>query len=183
MLRPPQLSDGHIALRPWREGDARSAADWGLDPEIVRWTGVPPGRSVSRRLDWVVWTRDASRRGLGVYLVIESVAGSSLLGAIDLRLPDRDDPRVGELGYLLAPEARGRGVMSAAVRLLVSWGFGAPMRLARVQAMTHPANARSAALLERLGFVREGVLRSYRVEPAGREDRVMWSLLPGELVE
>jgi RimJ/RimL family protein N-acetyltransferase len=44
--------------------------------------------------------------------------------------------------------------------------------------MTHPGNAASAAVLERCGFTREGVLRSFREEPSGREDRVMWSLLP-----
>ena len=182
MLRPPHLSDGHIALRPWREGDARSAADWGLDQEIVRWTGVEAGRSVARRLDWVAYTRDAARRGQGVYLVVLDAVSDSLLGAIDLRLPEREDPSVGELGYLLVESARGRGVMSRAVRLIVRWGFES-LGLARVQAMTHPSNDASAALLARVGFVREGLLRAYRAEAGGREDRVMWSLLPGELLE
>jgi [ribosomal protein S5]-alanine N-acetyltransferase len=181
-VRPPHLSDGHIALRPWREGDARSAADWGLDHEIVRWTGVPPGRSISRRLDWVAYTRQAARAGEGVFLVVTDASTEELLGAIDLRFPDRSDPKIGELGYLLAAPARGRGVMARAVRLLAAWGFS-EAGLARVQAMTHPDNEASARVLSRAGFTREGVLRSFRAEPAGREDRVMWSLLPGELVE
>jgi len=122
-----------------------------------------------------------------VYLVIEEVGSGDVLGAIDLRFPDRDDRQVAELGYLLVAAARGRGVMSRAVRLLVGWGF-AELDLARIQAMTHPDNAASARVLERLGFTREGLLRSLRVPglrdgaPA-REDRVMWSVLPRELVE
>jgi RimJ/RimL family protein N-acetyltransferase len=145
----------------------------------VRWTGVPPGRSVSRRLDWVAFTRDAARRGLGCYFVIvESPAASgALLGAIDVRFVDREDPRIGEVGYLLPAASRGRGVMAAAMRLLLDWSFGEPLRLERVQALTHPDNVPSQRVLERAGFSREGLLRAYRAEPGGREDRVMWSLL------
>ena len=181
-MRPPNLSDGHIALRPWREGDARSAADWGLDEEIVKWTGVEAGRSISRRLDWVAYTRESARRGQGVYFVVVDALTEELYGALDLRFPDREDPRVGELGYLLVAAARGRGVMTRAVRLVVDWAF-ASLAVARIQAMTHPDNEASAQLLARLGFTREGTLRAYRSEAGGREDRVMWSLLPGELIK
>jgi ribosomal-protein-alanine N-acetyltransferase len=67
--------------------------------------------------------------------------------------------------------------MSGALRLVVAWAF-AEHALGRVQAFVSPDNERSARLLSRLGFVREGVLRSYR--GPGR-DRVAFSLLPGEL--
>ena len=141
---------------------------------------MQPGRSVARRLDWVEYTRRAAAAGQGVYLVIVEEATGELLGACDLRFPDPEDARIGELGYLLVEGARGRGVMQAALRLLVRWGFE-HVGLARVQAMTHPGNAASMRVLERLGFTREGVLRSYRADVGGREDRVVFSLLPGEL--
>ena len=139
---------------------------------------MPPGRSVERRLDWVAFTHQAASSGLGAYFVIVSADDTALLGAADVRLVDREDPRIGEIGYLLTSPARGRGVMTSALRLLIDWSFGEPLRLCRLQALTHPANSRSAAVLERLGFVREGLLRDYRATAEGREDRVMWSLLP-----
>jgi RimJ/RimL family protein N-acetyltransferase len=43
----------------------------------------------------------------------------------------------------------------------------------RIQALVHPDNAASAAVLERLGFEREGLLRSYR--PGGDGDRIMYA--------
>ena len=55
---------------------------------------------------------------------------------------------------------------------------GRPLALERVQLMTHPANEASAAVLRSLGFTNEGLLRAFRAEPAGREDRLMWSMLP-----
>ena len=49
--------------------------------------------------------------------------------------------------------------------------------LQRVQALVHPDNPRSAEVLERLGFRREGLLRAYRAAPGGREDRVLYAKL------
>ncbi len=137
---------------------------------------MPRGESISRRLDWIAYTRDAARRGLGSYFVV--LVDGALAGACDLRLVDRDDPRIGEVGYLVAEPFRRRGVASAALRLLLSWAFGEPLRLERVQALVHPENVGSASLLKALGFTREGVLRAYRADEAGREDREIWSLLP-----
>ena len=124
-------------------------------------------------------TRSEWVAGRGGYFVVLDEPSGDLLGACDVRLIDREDPRIGELGYLLAPAARGRGVMTSALRLLITWSLGDPLRLQRVQAMTHPENDRSARVLERLGFEREGLLREYRAGRDGsREDRVIWSLLP-----
>ena len=67
--------------------------------------------------------------------------------------------------------------MTCALRLLLSWAFGDPLRLERVQALTHPSNVASGRVLSRLGFRREGVLRGFRApsDPAdpsaAREDR------------
>ena len=64
---------------------------------------------------------------------------------------------------------------------LIDWSFR-ELRMGRVQALVHPDNPRSAAVLVRLGFQREGLLRHYRPGPAGREDRILYSLLPRELL-
>ena len=85
-----------------------------------------------------------------------------------------------ELGYLLGPEARGRGVATRALALLVAYAF-AELGMARIQALVHPDNPASGRVLERLGFRREGLLRAYRAGEHGREDRVMYSLLADEL--
>ena len=84
-------------------------------------------------------------------------------------------------GYLLAPDARGRGIAARALWLLVDWSFR-ELGLERIQGLAHPDNPRSARLLERLGFTREGLFRAFRPGEAGREDRIVYSVLPGELV-
>ncbi len=99
----------------------------------------------------------------------------------DLRRPDSEDPALGEVGYLLSETARGRGVATRAIGLLVAWSFR-ELRMERVQALVHPDNPRSAPVLDRLGFQNEGLLRHYRAGEGGREDRVLYSVLPGELI-
>jgi len=84
------------------------------------------------------------------------------------------------VGYWLAPEARGRGVATRAVRLVAGWTF-AELGLARLELTCGPENVASQRVAERCGFVREGVLRSHIRFKGGRRDTVVFSLLPGEL--
>ena len=174
LRHPERLVDGDVAVRAWRRDDVPALAAFGLDDDNVRYGGVPPGRREHEATDYLEAMERMRRDGRGIAFAVVDAAGDAILGACDLRLPL---PRVGEVGYLLTPAARGRGVMARALRLVVAWAF-ADLDLVRVQAFASPDNARSLRLLERLGFAREGVLRSYRGEG---EDRVALALLPGEL--
>jgi ribosomal-protein-serine acetyltransferase len=83
------------------------------------------------------------------------------------------------LGYWLAAPYEGRGLMTAAVDRLVSHAFG-EWRLHRVELRAAPANTRSRAIAERLGFREEGLLRE--AERFGEEfrDLVLYSVLEHE---
>jgi ribosomal-protein-alanine N-acetyltransferase len=58
---------------------------------------------------------------------------------------------VGEIGYVLREEYRGRGIMTAALRRVIAFGFE-EIRLHGIDAYTDPANAASIGVLKRLGF-------------------------------
>ena len=62
------------------------------------------------------------------------------------------------LGYWLAEEHQGRGLMTASCRALINHAFAA-LNLHRVAIACAPANARSRAIPQRLGFIHEGRLR------------------------
>ena len=66
--------------------------------------------------------------------------------------------------------------MSEALRAMLDWGF-AHMQLHRVEAMVHPHNTASLALLERLGFNTEGILREAGFWNGQRHDLVVLGLL------
>jgi RimJ/RimL family protein N-acetyltransferase len=175
----PPLTAGEIVVRPSRDSDAAVQAGWGTDVEILRWTAVPKGYTEAAARDWQAQMERDRFAGRGIAFTVALAGTDEPVGSIDLRL-DPKDPRIGEIGYLVAEPFRRQGVARTAIALVAGWGFQT-IGLARVQALVHPANDASHRVLAALGFQREGLLRSYRDEAGGREDRVVWSLLPGEL--
>src|ERR687897_987938 len=87
--------------------------------------------------------------------------------------------RIGELGYWAAPEFRGRGYVTRAVRLLSRWAFD-DVELPRLQLGTFPGNTASERVAQKCGFTREGLLRAWLEQRGVRRDVTMWSLLPGD---
>jgi [ribosomal protein S5]-alanine N-acetyltransferase len=80
------------------------------------------------------------------------------------------------LGYEGVVSTAGRGYMTEGLGLVLAHAFG-PLGLHRVEANIQPGNDRSLALVERLGFTREGYSRSY-LRVGGRwRDHERWALL------
>jgi RimJ/RimL family protein N-acetyltransferase len=105
-----------VRLRPW----AVEEAAWYVaarDADVFRWT--TEARTVS-----VAAVAEAIRRNTAqpawVGLAITDVGSGELLGNIAL-VPTAARPHVGEVSYRLAPQSRGRGAPTEAVRLLVAW--------------------------------------------------------------
>lgn len=86
------------------------------------------------------------------------------------------------LGIMLLPAARGRGVGATSVRLLVRHLF-ATTDLDRIEAATDVDNEAACAVLERAGFLREGVVRGAQLREGVRRDVVLYGLLRSDLKE
>lgn len=86
------------------------------------------------------------------------------------------------IGYWLAEDAQGRGRMTTTVRALVDHAFG-EWHLHRVEIHCAPANHRSRAIPERLGFREEATLRETERVGGRYLDGVVYGLLEGELSE
>ena len=84
-----------------------------------------------------------------------------------------------EVGYALATEHQGRGLMTRALVLLLSDLF-ANTRLERVEARCAIDNLPSQRVLEKVGFEREGRLRSYFRLHGRRVDNWLYAILKGE---
>jgi RimJ/RimL family protein N-acetyltransferase len=82
-----------------------------------------------------------------------------------------------ELGYIVASEARGRGLGTAILRALTDWAF-AETGVQRLQLFVDVENPASLRVAERSGYVREGVMRSVHVKNGRRIDAVVLSRLP-----
>lgn len=175
--RDPELSDGAIRLRPPREDDIPAITAACRDPEIARWTIVPAPYTEEDARAFVGGTHRADGDPEIALLIVDADT-DDLLGAIGLRV---DAPTgVGDVGYWMRAEARGRGVATRAVRLLASWAFAA-RGLGRIEVLAATENTASRRVAERAGFTLEGILRARLPGKDGRLDAALYSLLPSDL--
>ena len=170
-------TDGVVALRHLHAGDVELVQRACDDAESARWLPLPVPYTLEDARTWalrIVPTEWAA--GTVASAAVVDAQSDELLGAVGLTL-GRD--RTGEVGYWIAPWARGRGVAVRAARLHTDWGVRA-VGLARVELLTDVRNTASQRVAERAGFAREGVARAVRSEPRGpaRVDMVVWAHVP-----
>lgn len=145
-----------LVLRPYRPADAEAVHRACQDAGIQRWiTAVAVPYTAGHARAWVEDLAPGERaEGAGLPCAVE--ADGEFVGAAGLHLrPGRLGP---EIGYWIAPWARGRGYAAEAAHALAGWavGLGAP----RVHLFADVRNTASQAVAERAGFTREGVVRS-----------------------
>ncbi|MDX2633329.1 GNAT family protein [Streptomyces scabiei] len=87
--------------------------------------------------------------------------------------------RAGKLGYAIAAKEWGRGYATDAARALVTYAFK-EIGLHRITAAIGPDNAASIAVVQQLGFAREGVLRDHVFTNGAWRDSVLFSVLAHE---
>jgi RimJ/RimL family protein N-acetyltransferase len=175
----PPLADDSVRLRPWSETDVDAAFRATQDSLIPRFTRVPENQTQDDVRRFVEGQERARRAGEALALAIAGPQANELLGTISLLRFEWPERR-GEVGYWLAPWARGRGVATAAVRLLSRWAL-IELGLARLALHADSDNGASQRVAERCGFTREGVLRSFEERKGRRYDIVVFSLVRGDL--
>jgi RimJ/RimL family protein N-acetyltransferase len=84
--------------------------------------------------------------------------------------------RCAQVAYELDIEHRGKGLMTEALECLVAHAFG-ELAFHRLEARVDPGNAPSIALAQKLGFVREGVLRENHWEDGRFHDTIVFGLV------
>ncbi len=147
---------GPYVLRPPVEADADAVTRACGDPEIARFLPLVP--SPYTREDALFWinrlVRETWEAGGADYVVADSGTGE-FLGVIGHKPLDRVGN--GEIGYWVAPWARGRSVATTATRTLTELAFarGVP----RIALLTDIENIASQRVACAAGFRREGVLR------------------------
>lgn|ERR1022692_933211 len=180
----PLLQVNAVLLRPWNKTDVPSIVTACQDPTISRWSpAIPYPYSEDDALGWLEQQEPARLAGASLDLAVVHATSDEVLGAIGLGSV-KIAQGTASIGYWLAPEARGHGYITSAVRLLVRWGFDR-LGLARIELTTGPENIASQRVAERCGFRQEGCLRSHMfVRHSGqRRDSIVYGLLPGDLAQ
>jgi RimJ/RimL family protein N-acetyltransferase len=180
----PQLSDGIVTLRPWRDDDVDDLVTC-LDgeEEIVQWLdAVPQPYRETEARSWIEHSASAWKDGTSAPFAVTHASTGELVGSVGFGWVGERDQRVGEVGYWMRRDVRDRGLTTRAVRLVSKWAL-TELGCERLQLRADERNLPSQRVAEKAGFTREGVLRSvhFNARQDRRVDFVMFSLLPAEL--
>jgi len=175
-VEPPVLEGARLRLRPYRADDLPTLVA-AIDEETVRWLTHVPWPYTDEEGRWFLDFVAGSWLSHQAHFAVADAASDALLGGlnVDIDLPHA----IGEVGYRVNPEARGRGVATSAVGLVADWAFG-PLGLARLDLGADTRNLGSLRVAAKAGFRREGTLHGLVRRGAERSADAIFSLLPGD---
>jgi ribosomal-protein-alanine N-acetyltransferase len=148
------LTSDRLLLRPWRDADREPFAAMSADPEVMTYFPATLTRAESDAfVDRA--TQGVAERGWGWFAVEERATGAfvGVAGLAPVRFEAPFTPAV-EIGWRLARAAWGRGYATEAARASVTFAFH-ELGLDEVVAIAVPANARSLAVMRRLGMTHD----------------------------
>ena len=180
----PSLSTARLQLREIVASDAPALLAIHRDREAMKWFGTDPLADL-----------EAAEKVIAGFANLRQPPGSGVRWGIVHADPARGGALLGTCGvfrwnrgwatcltgYELARHAQGQGFMTEALRAVYAWSFET-LAIERIEAQVHPRNAPSLALLKRLGFVEEGLLREAGRWLGERRDLVQLGLLKREFV-
>jgi len=173
-LSTMKITVADIVLRPWEMDDAGAFHLACQDDEIPRWTGFPYRMSAEEAANLVAARIASPDSSSTAFAVVDRA--DCLLGSVSLLWIDCEKS-VGEVAYWLSADSRGKGIGRKAVAALCDWAFDT-LGLQRLQLTVDIRNQPSWRLAERVGFQREGLMRSSRVIHGEPIDEYLYSLLP-----
>jgi len=171
--RLPTLDAGPVCLRWLTDADVPALFAIFGDAEVTRYWGFDVLADLAAAATLLAEIHKGFRDRTLFQWGVEAegrIVGTSTLASLD------PVHRRAELGFALGRAFWGRGYMAAALPAVLAFAFGR-LGLHRVYADADPRNTRSIRALERLGFVREGVLREHYLVRGEAQDGVVFGLL------
>jgi len=181
----PSLATPRLQLREVVASDAPALLAIHGDAEAMKWFGTDPLADL-----------EASEKVIAGFASMRMLAGSGVRWGLVHADPARGGALLGTCGvfrwnrgwrtcltgYELARHAQGQGLMTEALRAVYGWTFE-HMAIERIEAQVHPRNTPSLALLRKMGFVEEGLLREAGYWLGERHDLIQLGLLRREFVQ
>lgn len=173
---PQVIATERLILRPFHFDDVDDVYGYAQDPEWSRYLRILPRP----------YEREHAQQFIARQVLLDRVTHPTwaltlegvVVGGLNLRF---DIPqRSAELGYSVARPHWGKGLCTEAARAVVDAAFGAHPDLVRLHARADADNLASQRVMEKIGMVKEGVLRSSRVERGEVIDEARFSILRRE---
>jgi len=177
--RPPPLRTARLLLRGYEPSDAAAIHVYASDPETTRYMAWDRHTSIEGAHAFLNgWIKDAYEQRQHEYAVCLLASPERVIGGVGARVISAPH-RTMELGYILAREHWGRGLIPEAGRALIEHAFRTT-DVQRIYAPILAENARSRRAAEKMGLTLDGVLRSALELRGRRWDEAIYSVLRGE---
>lgn len=174
----PVLLEGHgVRLRALREGDVPRIVEACSDERTSYWLGqMPSPYTEADARTWLELNTEGEAAGKKVTWAIVDPGADVLLGVINIF---DVSPIDAEIGYWAHPDARGRGVMRAAMRLTTQHAFD-HLGVGRVRAFAALDNTASRHVIESNGYTQSGIERLGTTLRTGPADMALYDVLASE---
>jgi len=155
------LETERLILRRPRPDDAADVFKrYANDRQVTKYLGWATHRTIEDTRVFLAFCDDEWKRWPAGPFIIESREDGRLLGAAGLGF---ETPRQASTGYVLAKDAWGQGYATEALTAIVR--LAARLGVIRLYGLCHPEHQASMRVLEKCGFLREGILHAYSPFP------------------
>ncbi len=165
-LDPVTLTGQVVRLEPLQLRHATDLYAAGQDPAIWRYLPANPSGSIEEVVAWTSTALESQAMGKTLAFAIVNLATGHAIGST--RYQDAQAEHRGvEIGWTwLSPGVQRTGVNTECKYLLLQYAFET-LRTIRVQLKTDSRNMQSQRAIERLGAIKEGILRNHMIMPDG----------------
>jgi [ribosomal protein S5]-alanine N-acetyltransferase len=157
---PETITTDRLQLRRPRTTDADDVFAYARDADVTHFMDWPTHKAIKTVTEWLSDCRSLWESGAEFTWFITPRSEERVIGAISLRVAEYK----ADFGYVLNKNVWGNGFGTEASRAVVNLAAGLP-GVYRVWATCDVENVASARVLEKVGLMREGVLRSWAVRP------------------
>lgn len=174
----PVLETKRLRLRRLTMRDARDVFAYCRDPEVARHVLWSAQRSVGEARAYIRCMLRRYRSGEPASWGIEWKQTGTIVGTIGY-MWIHSEHACAEVGYSLAREMWGKGIMTEALRCVLEYSFGV-LRLNRVEAIHEVDNPASGAVMRKCGMRYEGTLRQKLRNKGRYVDVDLYAILSGD---
>ncbi|KAJ9182131.1 hypothetical protein P3X46_006157 [Hevea brasiliensis] len=170
------MDPARISLRPFKLSDVDEFLKWASDDRVtryLRWNTMTSREEALKYIEKVAmphpWRRSICLDDLSI-------------GYVSIRPESGDGGCRAHVGYAVATEYWGQGIATTALKIAVSSVFKDFPDLVRLEALVEVGNNGSQRVLEKVGFLKEGLLRKYGYCKGEIRDMIIYSFLSTDMV-
>jgi [ribosomal protein S5]-alanine N-acetyltransferase len=177
-----RVKDFRVYLKSLGIEDADAIAQYGNDYQVAynigEWGTFPHPYQKADALSFIEFATKGYMEGREMHLGIRLVESNALIGVLGLKNISAKNKKA-EVGYWIGKDFWKKGYGGEAVSTIVEYGFS-KLQLHRLEASTFTFNEASVKILEKIGFLREGISRDNVFHKEDFVDNIFFGLLKSE---